>query len=218
MTVDIKTGPGLVAAIADQLNRTDLLPVIPTWVALAEAQIGRVLRTRDMVKRADATTADPYIVLPADFLEMKSVQMVSPIKRVLSLTSNDAMLELDSTPLINSQGWPYVDDSGPRSFTIIDGSIRIAPAPAAEVTLEIVYYAAIPALDCVTPGATNWLLSKAPDAYLYSALVFSAPYLGEDERIQMYSQMASGAVSGLNDQAVRGEHAGSRLTRKLRTF
>ena len=37
---------GLKSEVAGWLNRTDLAPVIPTFVRLLEAQVERILRTR----------------------------------------------------------------------------------------------------------------------------------------------------------------------------
>jgi hypothetical protein len=38
----------------------------------------------------------------------------------------------------------------------------------------------------VTDSDTNWLLTQHPDLYLYAALVESAPYLKDDERIALW--------------------------------
>lgn len=207
----IVDGPSLITAICDQLNRTDVAEQAETWVQMAEHQFRRVLRAREMIVRADASVTDGFVALPADLLELKSVQVTSPdgAKRPLTLASNDEMFELDrQKQFIKS----------PISYSVIDGSIRIAPAPTDEITLEIVYYRDLDALNCKLPGSTNFVLQRAVDAYLYSALIFSAMWEGDDERIQIYSQMASGAVQGLNDLADRAEHAGSKLNRRLRTF
>ena len=42
----LSTYTELKASVADWLNRTDLTSVIPDFIALAEAQIERTLRTR----------------------------------------------------------------------------------------------------------------------------------------------------------------------------
>ena len=222
MATDLTTGQGLCAAVADTLNRQDLLSVIPSWVRMGEAQIGRVLRIREMIKRSTAVTSDDYITVPSDFLELKSLHLVTPNgrKRALKLTSNDELLDLD-VRAAHAEGFGYITlpaCTGPTHYSVLDGTFRLAPPPVGSVTLEVVYYGALPALDCDTFGASNWLLLKAPDLYLYSTLVFSAPYLNEDDRAQMWSQLASSALQGLNDQSEKAEHSGSRLNAPLATF
>jgi len=70
-----------------------------------------------------------------------------------------------------------------RYYTIIDGAFELIPTPSNSVELTITYYAKIPALS--STQATNWLLTKAPDLYLYATLTNAAPYLQNDERIRL---------------------------------
>jgi len=54
----------------------------------------------------------------------------------------------------------------------------------------------------VPPLATNdpnWLLSLAPDLYLYGTLLETAPYLKEDGRIQTWGLGFSAALNDLNN-------------------
>ena len=45
----------------------------------------------------------------------------------------------------------------------------------------------------------NWLLTIAPDLYLYGALLESAPYIKEDGRIQTWGLGFTSALSDLNN-------------------
>jgi hypothetical protein len=47
----------LKSSLADWLNRSDLTSVIPDFISLAEAQMERQLRTRQMIVRATASFA-----------------------------------------------------------------------------------------------------------------------------------------------------------------
>ena len=47
-------------------------------------------------------------------------------------------------------------------------------------------------------NAANWLLTMAPDLYLYGALMEAAPYLKEDGRIQTWAAGLSNALASLN--------------------
>ena len=50
----------LKTSIGDWLNRADLTAVIPDFISLAEAQIERTLRTRQMIVRANASFDAQY--------------------------------------------------------------------------------------------------------------------------------------------------------------
>ena len=47
-------------------------------------------------------------------------------------------------------------------------------------------------------NTTNWLLTLAPDIYLYGALLESAPYIKEDARIQTWGLGFKTALDELN--------------------
>ena len=66
----------LQSAIADWLNRADLTSQIQTFIQLAEGDLNTRLRTRDMVIRAEATSDNEYVQLPADWLEAINLQIV----------------------------------------------------------------------------------------------------------------------------------------------
>jgi len=59
----------------------------------------------------------------------------------------------------------------------------------------LVYYARIPALS--DSNTSNWLLDYSPDIYLYGALMQSAPYLQNDERITIWSSLYLKAIDDL---------------------
>jgi hypothetical protein len=60
----------------------------------------------------------------------------------------------------------------------------------------MVYRKYIPAL--TVSNTTNWLLTLAPDLYLYSAMMEAAPYVHEDERINVWATGVGNAISQLN--------------------
>jgi hypothetical protein len=59
----------------------------------------------------------------------------------------------------------------------------------------MVYRQNIPPLASNSP---NWLLALAPDLYLYGALLESAPYIKEDDRIQTWGLGFTAALNDLN--------------------
>ena len=174
--------------IADFLNRSDLTAVIPTFIELAESQMDRALRVRQMLSRSTASIDTQYSAFPADFLEAKTFKITSsnPIQPVEFLTPE----QMDDRDQL------YANAPGiPKYFTIIGNQIRVAPTPDATYTAELAYFAKLPKLsDSVT---TNWLLESSPDAYLYGSLMQTAPYLKDDERVAVWGTLYNTAIESI---------------------
>lgn len=192
----ITTYAELQTAVVEYLARDQdatLIARIPTFIQLFEAKANRDLFTRQMEARAttivDITTTEPEMIsLPTDFQSMRRV-------RVSSLTGKPS-LEFLSGVQLEEVRTRFGNVSGcPRYFTIFGSEIELLPTPDSDVTIEMVYRQNIPAL---ASNSTNWLLALAPDAYLYGALLESAPYIKEDARIQTWALGLKTALDDLN--------------------
>ena len=90
------------------------------------------------------------------------------------------------------------------------------PAPTADVDLLLTYYAKIPALsDTIT---TNWLLTKSPDLYLYSALLEATPYLKNDERLQVWATARQQVMDAMRMESERSMRQTVQLTARRRGY
>lgn len=186
----------LQASLASWLNRDDLDAFLPDWIALTEADIERDLRVRAMLVRALTVPAadEPRENLPGDFLQLKAIQF----------NSNPVHVPEYCTPAFMRvrRGATGSQTGTPSFYTIEAGELLFDVTPA-DVELEILYYQKIPRLsDTIT---TNWLLTAYPDIYLYGALVHSAPFLKDDERIATWDTMFQRAKAALKQQDSRGE-------------
>jgi hypothetical protein len=195
----------LQSTIADYLNRQDLTAQIPTFIQLAEADMNTRLRTREMIVRATTTNDDEFVRLPLDFLESINLQLTdgqSPLRFVT----------LDEADIINKRQ-TY---NAPTFYSLMNGAIELVPPPAtgADVEIEMVYYGKITALS--TENTSNWLLLKAPDVYLYGALVHAAPFLMDDQRISVFGSFYSQRIEALNDESQKSLHSGSPLVARTR--
>lgn len=184
----------LKSAIADFLMREDLTAVIPTFVSIAHAQINRDLRDWRMEKRSTATFDEGFEDLPPDWIETirLSVQGLGEVK----LISAADMLAKKATRETAGQ---------PRFFAHVAGRIELFPEPTGE-TGELVYLAKVPAMSA--DSDTNWLLTDAPDVYLYGSLVHSAPYLKDDARIAVWAGLYSEAIRQMNEASNRARFSG----------
>jgi hypothetical protein len=204
----ITTYAELQTTIANFLDRSDLTSIIPTFIDLCEADMSRKIRHWRMEQRSTAELDTQYSALPADFLE--------PIR--LSITGGSTYtLEMESQAQMSNRRMQNLDTGGrPRYYAMTDGKIEVYPSPDATYELEMVYHAKIPAL--ADDATSNWVLSYHPDAYLYGALIHSAPYLVEDARTQIWSALYQSAVDGINIDNEKAKFGGSGHRMKIRSY
>lgn len=180
----------LKASTASWLMRDDLTAMIPDFITLCESRNNKRLRTREMETTATLTVSSGVFTLPTDYIEAR---------RVLSNVDPVSALEPISMDLAAS----YSASGYPRFYVIQNGSLRAYPPNTASITLA--YWASIPPLGTV---ATNWLLTKSPDVYLWGTLLQSAPFLEDDQRVVTWGNLYESAVTELmkaDQRAVYGK-------------
>ena len=198
----------LKTSIGDWLNRSDLTTVIPDFISLAEAQIERTLRTRQMIARANASFDAQYGAVPADFLEVKSLKLTS--------TNPQTPLSFLSIDALDNEMTKHTASGRPKFFGIVGGQFRIVPTPDSNYTTELTYYAKLSKLS--NSNTTNWLLTSNPDIYLYGALLQAAPYLQDDARIQTWATLYERALNDSQTADDRGASSGGALLTRAKTF
>jgi len=203
----LNTFTALKASIADFLNRDDLTAVIPDFISLAEAQINRDVRHWKMEARSSGQQSggDEYMQIPADWVETIRLHLTGTGTTVVNLVSRDSMADKRSA---------QEDTTGtPIMYTHADGQFQLYPTPSNDTDFELLYYQKVPSL---SSNSDNWLLLEAPDVYLYGALLHSAPYLAEDQRVAVWAQMYSASVQRLNEVSEDARFSGSGLKLKVR--
>lgn len=199
----------LLADIASWLNRVsspEVAEYAPAFITLAESRFNRDLRVRQMIKRSTSTLSAGYLALPGDWLEAKQVQ-------INLSTGKPRKLEPVSMEQADAIRAEDIHDD-PRFFCIVGSELEVVPTTTENLTVEMAYYAKVPALTTAAP--TNWLLSAWPDMYLYGSLVHSAPYLRDDERITTWATLYERALEEINASDQRAQHSGGRLKTRAR--
>lgn len=171
---------------------------VPTFVQLFEAKMNRMLFVPQMEKRSTAlvnlASDEPeYIALPGDFQSMRTV-------RLNGVTGKPRLNFMTPTQLSD---YRYSIDNvtgQPIYFAVFGDEMELAPTPNEAYSLEMIYRANIPDL---ATNSENWLLTLAPDLYLYGTLMESAPYIKEDSRIQTWADGVSVALNDLNNLGAR---------------
>ena len=194
----------LQSAIADYLNRADLTAQIQTFIQFCEADLNTRLRSREMIVNATATSDGQFVALPSDWLEAINMMIVGGQSPLRYITPDEA------DTIIKAQTY-----TSTRFYSMTTGVIELVPPAVDDITIDMVYYGKIPALsDAIT---TNWLLTKAPDVYLYGALTHAAPFLMDDQRMAVFSQIYLARVQSLQDESQKALHSGSPLISRPRS-
>ena len=192
----ISTYSELKSTIADWLNRSDLTSVIPSFIELAEAELTRNLRHRKMIARADATINSEYTQTPLDWFQTQTLILETDPVTTLEYLTPEAL---------NAKRAASTANGKPLFYTMIGTEIQVYPVPSGDHTAEMVYYAKIPSLS--DSETTNWLLTLAPDIYLYGSLMQSAPYLQDDNRLSVWNALYQKKIEDIyiSDQRTTGQ-------------
>lgn len=182
----LNTFSALKTSIAAWLNRDDLTSAIVDFITLAEADMNSRLRLRAMLTRATATLDEAYETLPTDYLQMYRVVV------------NDEPITFAPTDLLARYALDWAG-SAPKYYAITGSQLQLVPTPTAlaTATIEMTYYARPTALS--DSNTSNAILAASPGIYLYGALTQAAPYLGDDQRAQVWSTLYQDAIKILQD-------------------
>lgn len=191
----------LVAKVQEQFKRSDLADNIPDFIALAEANLDRTLRSRSLIKRATAPLNEEYENLPPDFAAMER----------LFISNTNPRIELKSmTPAALINQFPFASGGQPRAYAIIGEQVQFAPVPAASANyiLDLVYYQTVSSMALTSVNTTNAVLSRSPDIYLYATLVEAALFFQDDPATERFVALREAAVKRANDAGEESQHAG----------
>ena len=176
--------------IADTLHRNDLTSKIPTFISLFEKRANRNLRTllQELTTTLTLSTGTSSIALPSDFIEF------------ISATLGDQTYQ-DNIPHLTGETFDmvYLDTGCPIHCNISGSTIYFDRIADRDYSIILRY---IKGWDLETDN-TNWLLDNYPDCYLYGSLAASSVYLGEDQRLSIWSSLASAAINEANNIATR---------------
>tara|TARA_B110000438_G_scaffold149087_1_gene143532 strand:+ start:555 stop:1184 length:630 start_codon:yes stop_codon:yes gene_type:complete len=192
----------LQTAVANWLDRDDLAARIPEFISLCEARFNRTLRLRAM-ETLDTTVptvgGTSTIALPTGYVQMRDFHLTtSPLTQLQYLTP-EMMVRLNAG---SQQGKPL-------TYTIIGNNIRLGPTPDSVYTTSMLYYKTFDALSAIAP--TNWVITNAPDVYLYGTLLEAEPFLMNDARTQLWAQALKESINTLQEQDNKDRHSGSVL-------
>lgn len=184
----------LLVASQEQGGRNDLAHLFLRFVSLAEVKLNRMLRVSHMDTTANVTVTAGTGTLPTDFLEMREARQSSvyPALRAMDLQALDDR---------------YPSSGIPAAYAIVGATIHVRPTWTG--TLPITYYAKIPALTVAAP--TNWLLLKAPAAYLYAVVEQTAIWERDAEKARASAGLLMNEVMSLQADDNRSRFGNSKI-------
>jgi hypothetical protein len=123
----------------------------------------------------------------------------APVQQLVFLTED----ELDSKKTL------YRTTGKPLYFALVGNQIEVLPPPDTGYTAELTYVATLAKLS--DSNASNWILERHPDVYLYGSLLQAAPYLRDDERVGLWTPLYAQAIEDMILQNERAAFSQGRI-------
>jgi len=156
-------------AVIELVGNPGIADVFPRLVAMAESKLNRMLRMREQIVGGTVTMVSGRAPLPDNYAEI--IGLYAP------------------------NGAEYVQQSAQHKhgyWYSIQGGEIVASCIAG--TLQIDFYATLPPIG-TSIDATNWLLAKYPDVYLYAVGFEAAKYTRDAELASQTKGLMDGAVA-----------------------
>lgn len=178
----------LQTAINDWADRSDSSGTLDGYIQLAEAEFNLVLRSHRRETSATLTTdANGEVSLPAGFREMRSI--------VRDYSGALPLIPVSWPQLIAMN--PYAEGADPIYYAIRGTTLKVAPI--IEDDFIAVYEAALSGLS--GSNTTNWLLTLAPQAYLFMCVAMLEGRLGQFERAAVFKSQALEILASVGIQS-----------------
>tara|TARA_R100000541_G_scaffold28680_1_gene37970 strand:- start:285 stop:920 length:636 start_codon:yes stop_codon:yes gene_type:complete len=171
---------------------TTFVADLPTFIKEAEERILKNVELPVFRKNVTgtATTDNPYVSTPSDFLAPYSFAVISSNVYSYPLLKHVSFIR-DYTPNASTTGLP-------KYYALFDDTtFLVAPTPDAAYTIELHYKFRPASLTAGAESGTTWLSENAPDALLYGTLVEAATFLKAPEEVAQYEQRFISATSAL---------------------
>jgi hypothetical protein len=187
-------------AIQDWYTADEIVPYLDYLIGMAERELRKDLRIRQMEVSASGTTASGVLAVPDDYLDMKLVRIddYAPLKR-------------KSLEWIHEK-FPYRSLTGggrPGYFAREASNLVFGPFPDNDYNIKYVYFVAPPFLSSVQ--TSNIFITDAPDVLLMCCLKHAAMFQREDERLANFSGLFEQAKTMLNTLTEHENGSGSSI-------
>lgn len=196
----------LTADVTGWLDRRDVAPLVPGWIAMAEADMKEQLRARCMIVRATQAIDAAFISLPADFAAMEAIRDATTGK----------LLDLED----EWTGPLWGDGTQPTTaYRLVGECIEFLPHPNVPSNPPLVgwtpqavnmswYQAPKPLID---PTDTNKILEQHYQVYLFGTVKYGAIFELDDDRQAQMTKAFEEAVYKVNLWKEASQYSGAPL-------
>jgi hypothetical protein len=207
--VSLDTYDNLKVEIEEHLDRDDLNDRIDTFIDIAEAAHRDDVRFREILVRLPITLADGDRTedLPADFAQIKYLRFENPWAGYQGKKYLPKLVQVTEDQLTDLA----MAGTGHPKYFSIEERIEFEVEADRDYTGELLYYKQMTPLG--STNASNELLVRAPDLYLYRALLASAPFLMNDERLETWGRLYDRALGRVNESERTNRRAGPQVAR-----
>jgi hypothetical protein len=202
--VSISSYSELKTAIQNWTKRSSLADArLVEFINLAESRIAKELRVRDMetIASVSVVAGTRTAALPTNYRGLKRVTIDTDPVTNLRFVSPDFY-------------WSTWNGSGsgePEVYTIEAGNFVFGPVPVAARTASVLSMG----LAALTGSVTPALFTNNPELYLYAALVESAPYLGNADRLPEWEGKYQVALQTVKESNKKDRHPGPLIRRRI---
>jgi hypothetical protein len=193
--MSLSTYADLKSAIATWVNRSDLTSVIPDFVVLTESDLRNDVRVQAMEQFASGTLTGETLAHPSRFIFARR------------LVVGGVPFNYVSVERYQDLSYARAED---RVFTSIGQNLYILNGQAGD-DYSLIYTQAFAALSA--DGDTNWLLTYAPDVYLFGACKHAATYLASQTDEVRFTSLYNAAVARVSRQEQRAAYGGPLMVR-----
>jgi len=189
--VAISTFGELKTAVENWLADTNLTARIPEFITLGEGRIysdPRLTKLRAFENTTDLTISSSTVSLPDRYIGARRLFIDGSPRRRVEFFAPEAFHERNLS----------TQTGAPKMVTIEGENLVFGPDPDTTYTGKFLFYNSLARFS--DDSDTNTLLTNTPNLYLYSALIETAPFLGDDPRIQVWAAMYDSIVENLNKQ------------------
>ena len=199
----------IVATVQEYMDRTDIVALIPSWIALAEAEINRRLALDPVLPmhvRSTLSLSSEYVSAPEGILDVDSIEVAEFWQ--LKPASPQSLADKVGLDIRQNLEELYSSDSVPPThYARIGSEFRLYPAPETTYSASIIYWRKVQAL--TAGNSTNWLLDAHPDVYLSGILAHGFAYIPDKDASSYWTGIFDTVLSNvLSAYPTRGDMAG----------
>ena len=175
------------------------LTQIPRFIALAEHRIAAEVHGLGYLRFVtdNLVQGDPVIAKPARWRETTSFTIGT------GTGSNTRVVLFNRTYEYIRTFWPdSTQEEQPRYYGDYDYQhFIVAPTPSSAYPFELVYHEMPEPLS--DDNQTNWTTEYAPQLLIYASLLETAPFLKNDERMAVWTNMYGQAKAAIEQESAR---------------